>query len=238
VARAIVRIIWLGALILSTTFGAVTSVHAASDKVRYQRMAPIELYLIADRDAEVALARSAAPDSISRDADVLVLGPHGYETAIKGTNGFVCLVDRGWTSDVDDPEFMNPELREPICFNAAAARSHLPLTFKQTEWAMAGQDRAQMRSSIKAAYERKELPAPEPGGMSYMMSNQTYFGPTYGKGRPHLMFYLPKTDSMAWGGGMTGSPVIVHQDDPEPTTTFVIPVSKYSDGSAAPSHDH
>jgi hypothetical protein len=228
----------LRAVALVITLGASWQAHGRDAKASYTRMAPLDQYLMTDRNAEIALARSAAPDSISRDADVLVLGRNGYETAVKGKNGFVCIVDRAWTSDFDDPAFLDPTVREPICFNAAAARSHLPLTFKQTEWALAGQTKTQMFESIKAAYDKNELPLPEPGGMSYMMSSQTYFGPINGKGGPHLMFYLPKTDSMAWGGGLPGSPVIVHQDSPEPITTFVIPLSKYSDGTAAPVDEH
>jgi len=235
--RKIVNAIPLGSFALMVVLGTAWLAQAQDAHGRYLSIAPLEQYLM-ERNAEIAMARSAAPESISRDAEVLVLGRHGYETAVKGKNGFVCIVDRGWTSDVDDPEFLNPTLREPICFNAAAARSHLPLTFKETEWALAGQNKTQMFESIKAAYDKKELPLPEPGGMSYMMSSQTYFGPTYGKGAPHLMFYLPKTDSMAWGGGLPGSPVIVHQDSPEPITTFVIPLSKYSDGTDAPPDKH
>ena len=56
-------------------------------------MAPLEQYLM-DRNDEIALARSAAPPSIAKDATVLVFGKDGYETAVKGTNGFVCNVDR------------------------------------------------------------------------------------------------------------------------------------------------
>jgi len=233
----IVRAIALGSFALLVV-GAWWSAQAQDAPRHYLTIAPLDQYLIADRNAEIALARSAAPESISRDAEVLVLGRHGYETAVKGKNGFVCIVDRAWTSDVDDPEFLNPTVREPICFNAAAARSRLPLTFKETEWALAGQNKTEMFDSIKAAYDKKELPKPEPGAMCYMMSSQAYFGPTYGKGWPHLMFYLPKTDNMAWGGGLPGSPVIVHQDSPDPITTFVIPVSKYSDGTAAPTEAH
>ena len=236
--RKLVKTIALRTFALVVVLGAAWSAQTQGAQGHYLTMAPLDQYLMADRNAEIALARSAAPESMSRDAEVLVLGRRGYETAVKGKNGFVCIVDRGWTSDVDDPEFLNPTLREPICFNAAAARSHLPLTFKETEWALAGQNKTQMFESIKAAYDKKELPLPEPGGMSYMMSSQAYFGPTYGKGGPHLMFYLPKTDDMAWGGGLPGSPVIVHQDSPEPITTFVIPVSKYSDGTAAPADAH
>jgi hypothetical protein len=236
--RNIVKTIALGGFTFVFLLGAWWQALAQDAKKVYSSIAPIDQYLMADRDAEIALARSAAPESISRDAEVLVLGRHGYEIAVKGKNGFTCIVDRGWTSDVDDPEFLNPIPREPICFNAAAARSRLPLTFKQTEWALAGQNKTQMFDSIKAAYDRKELPLPEAGGMSYMMSSQSYFGPTYGKGGPHLMFYFPKTDSMAWGGGLPGSPVIVHQDSPEPITTFVIPLPKYSDGTEAPMDRH
>jgi hypothetical protein len=84
---------------------------------------PLDQYLASDRDGEIALARSAAPESISRDAEVMVLGKHGYETAVKGKNGFVCLVQRSWTAGIDDPDFWNPKLRAPICFNPPAAQS-------------------------------------------------------------------------------------------------------------------
>src|SRR5260370_23531485 len=53
------------------------------------------------------MARSAAPEAISRDADVLVLGRRGYETAVNGKNGFVCVVERCWMLPYDDPEFWN-----------------------------------------------------------------------------------------------------------------------------------
>jgi len=232
------RTIESGALAMLVVLGASRQTRAQDAHGPYLKIAPVDQYLMTDRDAEVALARSAAPASISKESEVLVLGRHGYETAVKGKNGFVCLVDRAWTSDFDYPDFLNPTVREPICFNAAAARSHLPLNFKLTEWALAGQTKTEMLESLKAAYDKKELPLTEPGGMSYMMSKETYFGPRDGWGSPHLMFYLPKTDDMAWGGGLPGSPVIVHQDSPEPITTFVIPVSHYSDGTPARKNMH
>jgi hypothetical protein len=68
---------------------------AAQDaKGPYPNMAPIEQYQM-DRDAEIALARSAAPDAISHDASVMVLTRHGYETAVQGKTGWVCWVDAG-----------------------------------------------------------------------------------------------------------------------------------------------
>jgi hypothetical protein len=141
----------------------------------YPSMAPIDQYLMTDQGAEIALARSAAPESISRDAEVLVLGRHGFETAVKGKNGFVCIVDRSWTS-APDPDFRNPKVRVPMCLNAAAARSYLPRTIKKTDLILAGRTKAQIVETIAAAIDKKELPAMEPGAMCYMMSKQGYGG--------------------------------------------------------------
>jgi hypothetical protein len=203
------------------------------DKPRaYPEMSPLDQYLM-DRNAEIALARSAAPETLSRDATILVLGRHGYETAVAGKNGFVCVVDRSWMLPFDDSEFWNPSVRLPVCQNPPAARSHLPLTFKTTELALAGRSRKQMFDSIKAAFEQKELPLPEPGSMCYMMSKQQNFGPKFGNADPHLMFWFPQPDQISWGADMPESPVDVHQYSPQPITEFAISVAKWSDGTAA-----
>jgi hypothetical protein len=206
----------------------------AQDARRYLRIAPVDQYLMADRNAEIALARSAAPPSISKDAEILVLGPHGYETAVAGTNGFACLVERSWMAPYDDPEFLNPDQRLPLCLNPPAARSHLPFTIKATTLALAGLPKAQMFDSLTAAFARKELPLPESGSMCYMLSKQQYFGRVHRNADPHLMFWFPQADHVTWGAGLRGSPVYLHQDSPDPITTFVISVSKWSDGTAAP----
>ena len=78
--------------------GAIGTACAQDAKTAYPVMAPIEQYREASASAEIALARTAAPTSISGDASVLVLGNHGYETAVKGKNGFVCLVWRSWAA--------------------------------------------------------------------------------------------------------------------------------------------
>src|SRR5260221_2598887 len=103
---------------------------------KYSKMAPIDQYVMADRAAEIALARTAAPESISRDAEVLVLARHGYETAVKGKNGFVCIVGRGWAAAAD-PDFWNPKVRVPMCVNAAAAHTYLLRVRKITDLALA-----------------------------------------------------------------------------------------------------
>ena len=201
----------------------------------YPSMAPLDQYLMADRNAEIALARTAAPKSISADATVEALGRHGYETAVKGKNGFVCIVERAWMSPFGSAEFWNPKNRSPICYNPAAARSILPYTFKRTELVLAGLSNPQMLERIKAAVARNELPTPEPGAMSYMMSKEQYLNDAVGHWFPHLMFHIPKTDGANWGANLQGSPVVLDtRDVPEPETTFFVPIGKWSDGTRAP----
>jgi hypothetical protein len=203
----------------------------------YPSMASIEQYLMPDRDAEIALARSAAPAAISSDAKILVLGRRGYETAIEGKNGFVCLVERSWMSPFNSAEFWNPKTRVPGCFNPAAVRSILPLTFKRTEMVLAGRSKAQMIESIRSGFDNKDLPAPEPGAMCYMMSRAGYLSDALGHHVPHLMFYFPLTDNPSWGADLPNSPVTLNpqfEGGPEPITEFVIAVGKWSDGTAAP----
>jgi len=200
-------------------------------KTAYPGMAPIEQYLM-DRTAEIALARTAAPDSISRDAKVLVLGRHSFETAVKGKNGFVCIVERSWTSTAD-PDFWNPKVRTPICYNAAAARSVLRRNLKRTDLILAGRTKAQVDEAIVAAVDKKELPPMEPGAMCYMMSKQGYGGDTVAHWPSHLMFFYSQTDPATWGAGLPGSPVLAMSDDQEHVTTFAIGVPRWSDGTEA-----
>jgi hypothetical protein len=231
--RGIVRTFALPVFVLAVTFSAAWAKHAQDAKAPYPSMAPVEQYLIADRNAEIALARSAAPEAISSDAEVRVLGRHGYETALTGTNGFVCLVERSWNSSFGSPEFWNPKLRGPDCYNPQAVRSILPLILKRAEWALAGLSKDQMLARVKALAASKELPTVEPGALCYMMSKDAYLTDDDGHNMSHLMFYLPK--GTAWGAGLQGSPVMHGQLEvpgtPEPITEFLIPVIRWSDGT-------
>jgi hypothetical protein len=229
-----------GNLMLAAVLSAVWQSHsqcaqAQDAKPAYPAMAPTDRYLMSDRNAEIALARTAAPKSISADATVMVLTRHGYETAVKGTNGFVCIVDRAWSSPFDDPGFWNPKNRSPICYNPPAARSSLLYTFNRVKLVLAGMTKAQMLERIKTAVANKELPTPEPGAMSYMLSKESYLNDQAGHWVPHLMFHIPKTDGASWGANLDGSPVMVasYQVVPEPETVFLVPVAKWSDGTPA-----
>ena len=227
---------------LHMMLGTVYQARSQDATTPYQKMAPVDQYLMADRAAEIALARSAAPESISRDAEVQVLGRHGFETAVKGKNGFVCIVGRSWTSAAD-PDFWNPKVRVPMCVNAPAARSYLLRIAKETEWGLAGRTQAQMTESITAAIAKKELPPMEPGAMCYMMSKQGYGGDSAPHWPSHLMFFYSDTDSAIWGANLPGSPVIAVADPTEHLTQFVIPVQKWADGTeyhegSAPEHHH
>jgi hypothetical protein len=229
------RAVALLVLVLSSVSGASRQTWAQAAKTQYPSMSPLDRYLMADRSAEIALARSAAPASISGDATVLVLEKKGYQAAVEGKNGFTCLVERAWMSPFDSPEFWNPKMRGPICYNPAAVRTILPYTINRTRLALAGSSKAQMRENITTAIAKNELPMPEAGAMSYMLSKAGNLGDSVGHWCPHLMFHVPKNAN--WGADLKGSPVLFndqYRDVPEPETIFMVPVFYWSDGTAAP----
>jgi hypothetical protein len=212
-----------------------SQVQADDAKSPYPNMAPLDQYLVADRNAEIELARSAAPAAISRDAEVLVLGRNGYEIAVKGKNGFVCAVERSWGAGFDNPEFWNSKIRSPICFNPPAAQSVLPVYLNRTKMILAGRSIAQMIDTVKAAFDKKELPMPASGAMCYMMSKEAYLTDSGNHNLAHLMFEVPRIDGAALGADLPNSPVIVgEQNGPEPMTDMIVPVGKWSDGTPAP----
>jgi hypothetical protein len=214
---------------------------ASENKTPYPAMAPLDQYLIADREAEIALAKSAAPPALSNDATVLVLEKDGYHTATEGKNGFTCVVERGWMSPLDSTDFWNPKLRGPVCYNPAAVRTVLPYTILRTKLILSGLTKAQMVANIQSGIAASQLPLPEPGAMSYMLSKNQYLGDGPAHWHPHLMFHLPRTDAASWGANLDGSPVVLdtsHREWLEPETIFMVPVDHWSDGTPAETHQH
>jgi hypothetical protein len=203
----------------------------ADSAAPYPKMAPADQYLIADRNAEIAMAKSAATPSISDNASVMILGPHGFETAIKGTNAFTCFVDRAWTKSFDDPDFWNPKIRGPMCLNEAAMRTAFPNIAERAKWALSGMSIAQMNERAKTSAAANMIVAT--GAMSYMLSKQQYLSdspPT--EWHPHVMFFSPGIDPAAWGANLKGSPVLGAALSSH-LTMFFIPVRKWSDGTLA-----
>jgi hypothetical protein len=222
----------LSVVVVALIAGIVQVTFGVESQKRYANMAPLDQYLMTDRDAEIALAKSAAPAIIAKDSTVMVLGRHGYEVAVSGKNGFVCLVERSWMSPFDFPEFWNPKMRGPLCFNPPAVRSILPLTYKRTDLVLSGVSKAQLFEKMKS-----ERPIVEAGAMTFMFSKQQYLNDGAGNWVPHMMFYFPKTDGATWGADVPGSPIMLNPQfngNPEPITLIMIPASRWSDGSDAP----
>ena len=223
--------ILLSAFAVLVTLIASQAAAGQDAKQAYTAMAPVEQYLM-ERTAEIALARTAAPESVSRDADVRVLGRHGFETAIKGKNGFVCIVGRGWSSAAE-PDFWNPKVRVPMCVNAPAARTYLLAIMKITDLGLAGHNLDQVNKAIADSIAKKELPVMDSGSMCYKTGKEGYGGDVAPHWPPHLMFFYSDFEPAMWGANMAGSPIIGIADPLFHLTQFVIPVERYSDGTPA-----
>src|SRR5215470_1474000 len=200
------------ACVIPVLFLVPACARAQATKAPYPVMAPLDQYLIPDEKAEIALARSSAPASISDAAEVMVLRRDGYATAVKGSNGFVCIVERSWSKPSDDPEYWNSKVRAPHCFNPAAARTFLPIYLKKTKLVLTGKSKAQVLAATTSAFEDKELPALAPGAMAYMMSKRQYLSDGDMGWHPHLMFFVSGDAAKSWGANLTGSPVIAAND--------------------------
>ena len=240
----------LGAIVVKSfavlvVLGTTHQVMSRGGRTPYPKMAPIEQYLM-DRTAEITLARSAAPDSISGDATILVLGRQGYETAVEGKNGFVCMVRRAWGAALDWAEFWNPKVRAADCLNPQAARAMLPIAYLRARMVMASRSNAEIVSAVKAAFANKQLPDLESGAMDYMMSKSAYLSDEGDHNMPHLMFYIGVKDGKDWGSGAAGSPVMSSpywffspKEQPQmkglpPILVFLVGVANWSDGTPAP----
>jgi hypothetical protein len=207
-------------------------------KSPYPTMAPLARYLIADQQEEVALARTAAPASISDAADVMVLRREGFATVVKGTNGFVCIVERSWAKQTDDAEFWNPKVRAPTCFNPAAATTFLPIFLLKTKLVLAGASPEKILEATTNALNRNQVPPLAQGAMCYMMSKQQYLSDDDMSWHPHLMFFVSGDSAGSWGANLHGSPLIAGNDPEERVTVMMMVAGKWSDGTSGASMQH
>jgi hypothetical protein len=230
----------LGFALLVQTLSLISTpqAQAQSEKTPYPAMAPLNSYLMPDENSEIALARTAAPKSISDQADVMVLRRDGYAAVAKGNNGFVCVVERSWGANTDNSDFWNPKVRAPICFNPAAVKSFLRIFLMKTRLVLAGKSKAEIVRETASALDNKELPALEPGAMCYMLSKQQYLNDQGRSWHPHVMFFVSGDAEKDWGANLPGSPVIAANDPEERVTIFMVWAGEWSDGTPAPSMAH
>jgi hypothetical protein len=221
-------------LVAASAPGALQPIQAQAAPAPYPVAAPLAQYFIPARASEIELARSAAPASISDGAEVLVLTQDGYVTAEKGGNGFVCLVERAWAKETDDPEFWNPKVRAPHCLNAPAAKTYLPIVLLKTKLVLAGKSKTEIARALASARERKELPALEPNAMCYMMSKQQYLSDDDVHWHPHMMWYVPGDAAKSWEANLPGVPAMAGNVAEDRMTVFMIVVDHWSDGTPAP----
>ena len=190
---------------------------------------PIADYLM-PREAEVALACSAAPAAVSARATVKVLTEKGYVVARSGDNGSVCLVMRGFTAPTYTPArfraiVYDPAIHAPICFTPEAARVVLPYYELRTALAMEGKDPDQITAGVEAAYARGTLPRRDQVTFAYMWSAHQHLGPGIGAWRPHMMVFAPYYTNAMLGDNPPGGPAPQLTDDAgTPFSVVVIPV--------------
>jgi hypothetical protein len=233
--RSLIALAFLVQIVIpGTTYQA----RAQAKKAPYPAMAPLDQYLMPVEKSEIELARSAAPASISDGAEVMVLGRTGYRTAVKGTNGFLCIVERSWGAATNHPEFWNPKVRGPICFNPPSARTFMPIYVMKTKLVLAGKSKTEIVQATASALVKKELPALEPDAMCYMMSKRQYLSDQGMSWHPHLMFFVPGDAAKSWGADLAGSPVLAADDPEEGVTIMMVPVGTWSDGTLAPPMAH
>jgi hypothetical protein len=205
------------------------SLDAAAARGQAQKYPPIDQYLM-PRDAEIALAKSAAPASLADRATIKVLTKSGFVVAREGDNGFVCMVMRGFSAPTYTPaQFRNlvydPTVHAPICFTAPAARTAMPYYELRTKLAMEGKSPDQIAEALQSAYVRGELPRRDAVTFAYMWSSHQHLGPGIEAWRPHMMVFAPYYDNSMVGGNEFGSPLPQVSDDAgTPFTVVVIPV--------------
>lgn len=237
--QTIVRLLGAAIVIEVVLFASVGDMRAQARNAVYPVMAPLNEYLMPDEQSEIALARSAAPASISDKAEVMVLRRDGYTTAVKGENGFLCIVERSWGAATTEPEFWNPKMRAPICFNPAAARTFVPIYLMKTRLVLAGKTKAEIRERTASAMDTKQLPALAPRSMCYMLSKRQYLNDSGKNWHPHVMFFVSgHGEHQFWGADLPGSPVIAADDPEERVTIVMVLVGKWSDGTTAPESSH
>lgn len=215
---------------LAVLLWAQSQALAKPDQALDPAMAPLSQFMMPE-NLEAALARSAAPKSVSDKAQVMVLRRHGYATVAKGSNGFLCIVERSWSKPIKDPGYWDPKMRGPVCYNAVAAKTFEPIYLMKTKLVLEGKSKVEIARVIASALDKNKLPALGPGAMCYMLSKQQYFNDQDQNWHPHSMFLAPGDVAKAWGANLPGSPIIAAYDPEKRVTIFMVWADHWSDGT-------
>ncbi len=222
------KLVAIGAAILLSAAAILTS---AQGQTQYP---PLSEYMM-PQDAEIALARSAAPANVSDRATIKVLNESGFEVAIEGDNGFVCMVMRAWSAPTYTPvAFLDfvyyAPLRAPICFNPVAAETMMLYYELRTELGLQGKNPDEIADSIEAAYAKGELPRIGTVSFAYMWSADQDLGPGIGHWHPHMMVFTPYYENSMLGGNEFGGTLPFVSDDAG--TPFAVTLIPTDDGLA------
>ncbi len=206
--------------------GSMQAASVGGQSVKYP---PLSEYMMA-RDAEIALAKSAAPHNISGHATIKVLRASGFQAVHDGDNGFVCMVMRGWSAPTYTPAqfrdlVYDAKVRAPICFNPEASRTVLPYYELRCKLGMEGKTPDQIAEGVQAAYAKGELPKRDSVSYAYMWSADQNLASGIGHWHPHMMVFAPYYDNSMLGNNEFGSPLPQLSDDAgTPFAVVVIPV--------------
>jgi hypothetical protein len=215
--------------LITSAFGALIALRAVAQSTPPQQYPSLNSYMMT-AVSEIALARSAAPANVADNASVKVLSDRGYRIAVEGTNGFVCIVMRGWTAPTfSPPPFLSfvydASIRAPICFDPVAAKTVLPYYELRSQLGMKGKSPDDIAIEVAAAYARGDLPERGRVSFGYMWSASQHLGTGIGHWHPHLMIFAPYYNNTMIGGNPFGASLPQVTDDADtPFAVVVVPV--------------
>lgn len=207
-------------LALAAAIGVVATSTAAAQS-RQGARAPME------RQAEIALARSAAPGAVSAGSRVWLWTGERYAIGDSGTTAVNCYVGRPWVPSV-----------EPHCFDAEGSATIMPIQMRRVELYAAGRNDTETEKQVAEEIRTGRLRLPTKPAMTYMMSAAQQLvsgtGTAVGAWRPHLMIYYPNLT--AAGTGLPGfvAEVGFVENPGTPFSAIVVPLATFVPSGAAP----
>lgn len=122
-----------------------------------------QITLILPREADIALALSAAPPHLRDGATVYVFTQDGYELAREGSNGFTCFNNR-------DAFFYGANNLKPTCWDAAGRDSYVPVMLDVGAMLAAGTPHEEIKAEIESGFASGRYREPSRSGVAYMLA--------------------------------------------------------------------